>query len=166
MLKTLSSFIAFTRPLYFQPFWSSSTSWRWRYYSFLLVQSVCIASLGSLQSVWRICRRLASQLTSGDLVPPCGRSATMERSHSKRRNLQRCEAQIQRPALQSGGLFFLISFLLRMFVTNIILSRRRGFMKLSANLPHRTAKSWLNWWPTAWTMTPRRDLSSGLLSET
>lgn len=67
----------------------------------LLMQTVCFASRGSLQSVWRILRPLALQLTSGDLVPLCGRSAMMERPHSKGRNLQRFEAQIQWQTLQS-----------------------------------------------------------------
>lgn len=47
-----------------------------------------------------------------------------------------------------------------------LLSRRRGSMKPSPHWPRQTAKSWLNWWPTAWTTTQRRDLSSGLSSET
>ena len=60
--------------------------------------------------------------------------------------------------------FVCLHLLIHMYV--FVLSRRRGFMKQSANWPLQTALSWLNWWPTAWTMTPRRDLSSGLSSET
>lgn len=59
--------------------------------------------------------------------------------------------------------FVCMQFLIHMYVS--VLSRRRGFMKQSANWPPQTAESWLNWWPTAWTTTPRRDLSSGLSSE-
>lgn len=61
-------------------------------------------------------------------------------------------------------LCFFMHLLIHMHV--FVLGRGRGFTKQSANWPPQTAKSWLNWWRTAWTTTPRRDLSSGLSSET
>lgn len=69
------------------------------------------------------------------------------------------------PFKWSHDLFLCISHS-NIYILVIVLSRRRDFMKWSASWPPLTAKSWLNSWPTAWTTTPRRDLSSGLSSGT
>lgn len=61
----------------------------WSDWLYLPLQSVCIVSRGLLRSVCLVCLPWALQLTSGASVPPCGRSAMMEKSLSKKRSSQR-----------------------------------------------------------------------------